>query len=64
MTSNSVVKNILLVFFGIVFLLVGVTLVLREWDSLIIVFKGLIGGTLAVAGAFMLFLASGKSSKS
>ncbi|MBL8014529.1 MAG: hypothetical protein JNN05_11855 [Candidatus Omnitrophica bacterium] len=63
MKSNPIVKNLLLTLFGIVFLLLGVTLVLREWDSLIIVFKGVVGGTLAVAGLFMLFLASGKSSK-
>jgi hypothetical protein len=56
-------KNILLAFFGIVFVLAGVTLVLREWTNLIIVFKGVIGGTLAVVGIFMLFLVSGKSSK-
>lgn len=63
MKSNPILKNTLLTIVGIVFLLVGVTLVLREWDSLIIVFKGGIGGTLAVAGLFMLFLVSGKSSK-
>lgn len=56
-------KNILLACIGIVLLLVGVVLVLREWANLIIVFKGVIGGTLAVAGLFMLFLVSGKSTK-
>lgn len=63
MKLNPVIKNTLLVVFGIVFLLWGVTLVLREWASLIIVFKGMVGGVMAVAGLFMLFLASGKSSK-
>lgn len=56
-------KNILLTVGGIACVLVGITLVLREWASLVIVFKGVIGGTLAVAGLFMLFLVSGKSSK-
>ena len=57
------VKNILLACVGIVLLLTGITLVLREWASLIIVFKGIVGGTLAVVGLFMLFLVSGKSTK-
>jgi hypothetical protein len=48
---------------GVVFVLFGVTLVLREWANLIIVFKGIVGPTLAVSGLFMLFLASGKSTK-
>ena len=61
--TNPVLKNVVLGFLGIVFVLLGVTLVLREWANLIIVFKGMIGGTLAVAGLFMLFLVSGKSSK-
>jgi len=61
--ANPVLKNALLGFLGIVFVLLGVTLVLREWANLIIVFKGIVGGTFAVAGLFMLFLASGKSAK-
>lgn len=63
MKSSPVLKNTMLTVFGIMFLLLGVTLVLREWASLIIVFKGVVGGVLAVAGIFMLFLVSGKSSK-
>ena len=57
------IKNFILSIAGIVLLLVGVTLVLREWASLVIVFKGVVGGLLAVVGIFMLFLASGKSAK-
>jgi len=56
-------KNIILTFSGIVFLLSGIVLVLREWANLVIVFKGVIGGTLAVIGLFILFLVSGKSGK-
>lgn len=61
--ANSVMRNTLLTLAGIVLLLVGITLVLREWASLIVVFKGLIGMVLAVAGIFILFLVSGKSTK-
>ncbi len=53
----------LLTVLGIICVLGGITLVLREWASLMIVFKGVIGGVLAVAGLFMLFLVSGKSTK-
>ena len=61
--SNPVAKNTLLTLGGTAFLLTGITLVLREWGSLVIVFKGVIGGLLAVVGLFMLFLAGGKSGK-
>lgn len=61
--SSQLTKNILLTAGGILTLLLGVTIVLREWASLIIVFKGFIGVILAVAGIFMLFLVSGKSGK-
>lgn len=61
--SNVIFKNMLLTVLGIICVLGGITLVLREWASLMIVFKGVIGGVLAVAGLFMLFLVSGKSTK-
>ena len=57
-------RNLVLVLFGIIFLLTGIVFVLREWANLIIVFKGISGGLLAVLGIFMLYLASGKSDKS
>lgn len=56
-------RNIFLAFLGITLLLAGITLVLREWASLVVVFKGFIGVVLAGIGIFMLFLVSGKSSK-
>jgi hypothetical protein len=56
-------KNALLTVVGIALLLAGIVLVLREWANLVIVFKGIVGGTLAVIGLFLLFLVSGKSSK-
>ncbi|GEM_PF-1764443 len=57
------IKNFILPIVGVMLLLTGITLVLREWVSLVIVFKGVIGGLLAVVGIFILFLASGKSAK-
>ncbi len=57
-------KNILLTLIGFALLLSGIILVLREWANLVIVFKGIIGGTMAVIGLFILFLVGGKSSKS
>jgi hypothetical protein len=56
-------KNSIIAVWGVVCLLAGIVLVLREWANLLIVFKGLIGVILAVAGLFMLFLVGGKSSK-
>lgn len=56
-------KTVLLALTGIFFVLAGITLVLREWASLVVVFKGFIGVILAVTGLFMLFLVSGKCFK-
>ncbi len=56
-------KKFLLTICGVLLLIGGVVLVLREWANLVIVFKGVIGGTIAVIGAFLLFLATGKSTK-
>ncbi len=61
--SNPILKSTLLSALGIICLLAGITLVLREWASLVIVFKGLIGFVLSVTGLFILFLVSGKSTK-
>jgi hypothetical protein len=58
-------KNIGLTVTGIVLLLAGIVLVLKPdyWQCVVIVFKGFVGPTLAVIGLFLLFLVSGKSSK-
>ena len=56
-------KKFLLTICGVLLLIGGVVLVLREWANLVIVFKGVIGGTIAVIGAFLFFLATGKSTK-
>lgn len=47
---------------GIIFLIVGITLILEEWNAVTTVFKGLIGGLLAVAGLIMVRLAQGGDS--
>lgn len=59
----KIAKNIFFACLGIILLLGGITLVLREWASLVVVFKGLIGVVLACVGIFILFVISGKSSK-
>lgn len=61
--SKLILKGAFLSVLGIICLLIGITLVLREWTNLVIVFKGLIGFVLSVTGLFVLFLISGKSSK-
>ncbi len=62
--ASSTARNLVVAFCGAVFLIVGIVLVLREWANLLIVFKGVVGGLLAVVGIFMLFLVGGKSGKS
>ena len=55
-------KKIYMTVAGIIFLIVGITLVLKEWNAVTIVFKGLIGGILAVGGLIMVRLAQGGDS--
>ncbi len=43
---------------GFVLMVAGIILVLRDWPSLVIVFKGVSGPLLAVAGMVMLFASS------
>jgi len=40
---------------GIVLLLLGVTLILVWWSSLVALFKGVIGFALAIVGLFILY---------
>ena len=47
-------KKILLFFIGIFFLIAGITLVLRNWDEVIVLFKAVIGMILAVGGLVVL----------
>ncbi len=43
---------------GLVLVTFGVTLVLRDWACVVTVFKGVIGGGLAVAGLVVMFAMS------
>ena len=47
-------KKILLLFLGIVLLLAGITLILKNWDAVAILFRAVIGGMLAVGGLVVL----------
>ena len=49
-------KNILLFSIGSLLLITGITLVLREWNAVVVVFKGVIGMGLALAGMVVLML--------
>ena len=55
--KNEASKKTILFVLGFFFLLVGVALILRWWPYLEIVFKGILGVVLALAGLVMLFLA-------
>ncbi len=46
---------------GFVLIIVGMTMVLRDWPSVVIVFKGFSGPLLAVAGMVVLFAATLKN---
>lgn len=55
--KNEHSKKKILFVLGTVFLLIGVALILQWWPYLEIVFKGVLGLALALAGFVMLFLA-------
>ena len=48
----------ILFIFGFLLVIFGITLVLREWACVVTVFKGVIGGALAVAGLVVMFAVS------
>ena len=52
-------KNFLLISCGIIALIAGITLVLKEWGAVVTVFNGVIGGALAVVGLVMLAMVKG-----
>ena len=47
-------KKIYLFFSGSLLLIVGITAVLKNWESVLVIFKGLIGMVLAVTGLVVL----------
>ena len=54
-------KNILLAIIGIAMLVTGITFVLVWWPSVVAVFQGVFGGTLAVLGLIVIYLATSKT---
>ena len=54
--KNEHSKKKILFVLGTIFLLAGVALILQWWPYLEIVFKGVLGVALALAGFVMLFL--------
>ena len=50
-------KTTLQITIGIVMLLTGISLVLAWWPSVVVIFKGVFGGTLAIVGLIILYLA-------
>ncbi len=50
-------KKILLFAGGGIILILGISLILKYWVDVAVVFKGIIGIALALAGMLMLFLA-------
>ena len=51
-------RNGMMFIVGFMLIIGGMTMVLREWPSVVIVFKGVIGAVVAVAGLVVLFAAS------
>ena len=47
-------KKIYLFFLGSLLLIVGITAVLKNWESVLVIFKGFIGMVLAVTGLVVL----------
>jgi len=47
-------------FIGFVMTVLGITLVLQQWEAVVLVFKAFVGPILAVAGLVVLFAASFK----
>ena len=50
-------KKIFLFIAGGIILILGISLILKDWVDVVIVFKGIAGIVLALAGMLMLFLA-------
>ncbi len=50
-------KRIGLALLGVVFLVVGITLVLSWWPIVVLLFKGIVGMGLALTGMILLYLA-------
>ncbi|MBF0504221.1 MAG: hypothetical protein HQL14_03865 [Candidatus Omnitrophica bacterium] len=51
-------RKVMLFIAGFAVTIFGVTLVLQQWDAVVLVFKGFIGSLLAVIGLVILFSAT------
>lgn len=60
MTKKNTLKELIGFPLGCILLIIGVTLILVWWQDLVIIFRGVIGFIIALAGLFMLYLAGQK----
>ena len=60
MTKKNTLKDLIGFPLGCVLLITGVTLILVWWQDLVIIFRGVIGFIIALAGLFILYLAGQK----
>ncbi len=56
-------KKVLMFTFGFALVVIGVTLTLRDWLFLVMVFRGVLGPVLAVGGFVVLALAHSNKAK-
>ena len=54
-------RNVVLFVVGFLLTILGITLVLQQWQAVVLVFKAFIGASLAVIGLVILFASSLKS---
>ena len=54
-------RKVIMLITGFAVTILGITLVLQQWESVVLVFKGFIGALLAVAGLVILFAATLKT---
>ena len=55
-TDKKIIKKIVFVVTGSALLIIGITLILTQWDYVTAIFKGAIGMVLALAGLLVLML--------
>ena len=54
-------RNVIVFIIGFLLTILGITLVLQQWEAVVLVFKAFIGPILAVAGLVVLFASTLKS---
>jgi hypothetical protein len=55
--ENNQYKQFITILLGVVLLVVGITLTLKWWADVVVLFRGVIGVALAFAGMLVLYLA-------